>query len=86
PIHGMRRDGSAAIDCCHVAGGRADGFWEFGLKPWDMAAGVLICTEAGARVTDIDGGDWSPASTGIIVANPTLHAAMCGVILGGERS
>ncbi|MDZ4063726.1 MAG: inositol monophosphatase family protein, partial [Coriobacteriia bacterium] len=42
PVHGIRRDGSAAVDCCPVACGRADGFWEFGLKPWDMAAGVVI--------------------------------------------
>lgn len=81
PVHGMRRDGSAAIDCCHVASGRADGFWEFGLKPWDMAAGVVICREAGALVTGIDGDPWTPESTGIIVANPVLHAAMREVIL-----
>jgi myo-inositol-1(or 4)-monophosphatase len=83
PIHGMRRDGSAAVDCCHVASGRADGFWEYGLKPWDMAAGVIICREAGARVTGIAGEEWSPASTGIVVANPELHALMCAVILDG---
>lgn len=82
PVHGMRRDGSAAIDCCHIASGRADGFWEFGLKPWDMAAGVVICREAGATVTGIDGGPWTHESTGIIVANPVLHAAMQEVILG----
>ncbi|PKQ29743.1 MAG: inositol monophosphatase [Actinobacteria bacterium HGW-Actinobacteria-10] len=81
PVHGMRRDGSAAIDCCHVASGRADGFWEFGLKPWDMAAGVVICREAGARVTGIEGEPWTPKSTGIIVANPALHSAMREVIL-----
>ncbi|MHB9003416.1 MAG: inositol monophosphatase family protein [Coriobacteriia bacterium] len=82
PVHGMRRDGSAAIDCCHVASGRADGFWEFGLKPWDMAAGVVISREAGAHVTGIDGEPWTPESTGIIVANPVLHQAMSEVILG----
>ena len=82
PVHGIRRDGSAAIDCCHVASGRADGFWEFGLRPWDMAAGVIICREAGAHVTGIDGEEWTPASTGIIVANPALHALMSEVVLG----
>ncbi len=80
PVHGMRRDGSAAVDCCHVASGRADGFWEYTLKPWDMAAGALICREAGARVTDVDGRDWSTASDSICVANPALHTAMLGVI------
>ena len=76
PVHGIRRDGSAAIDCCHVAGGRADGFWEYALKPWDMAAGVVIAREAGAHVTDVLGADWTAASESILVANPTLHAEM----------
>lgn len=81
PVHGIRRDGSAAIDCCHVAIGRADGFWEYTLQPWDMAAGVVICREAGARATDLDGTEWSSASSGICVANPALHAQMLEVIL-----
>jgi myo-inositol-1(or 4)-monophosphatase len=80
PVHGIRRDGSAAIDCCHVAGGRADGFWEYGLKPWDMAAGALICREAGALVTDVAGRPWSAASESIIAANPALHAEMLALI------
>lgn len=81
PVHGIRRDGSAALDCCHVAAGRADGFWEYGLQPWDTAAGAIICTEAGARVTDIDGSEWSVAgNSGIIVANPVLHALMLDVV------
>ncbi|MDP2180960.1 MAG: inositol monophosphatase family protein [Actinomycetota bacterium] len=86
PVHGIRRDGSAAVDCCHVACGRADGFWEFGLKPWDMAAGVVILGEAGARVTGIGGEEWTPASTGIIAANLALHELMCAVILPEDRS
>jgi len=80
PIHGMRRDGSAAVDCTHVACGRADGFWEYNLKPWDTAAGVIILREAGATVTDIDGEPWSTDATGIIAANPALHAQMLDVI------
>ena len=80
PIHGMRRDGSAAVDCCHVAGGRADGFWEYALKPWDMAAGVVILREAGARVTDVVGTEWTAASENILAANPALHAEMREVI------
>lgn len=80
PIHGIRRDGSAAVDLCHIAMGRADGFWEFGLKPWDMAAGVLICREAGAVVTDITGEDWTPAATGVIAANPVLHPLMLEIV------
>ena len=82
PIHGMRRDGSAAVDCTHVACGRADGFWEYSLRPWDTAAGVVILREAGAKVTDINGEPWSANATGIIAANPALHAQMLDVIRG----
>jgi myo-inositol-1(or 4)-monophosphatase len=86
PVHGIRRDGSAAVDCCHVATGRADGFWEFGLQPWDMAAGVVILREAGARVTGIQGESWTPASTGIIAANPVLHERMAHIVLEGSEN
>jgi len=71
--HDMRRDGSAAIDCCHVAAGRCDGYWELAMKPWDLAAGVLIAAEAGAIVTDFDGQPWTPDATTIVTANPRLH-------------
>lgn len=80
PVHGIRRDGSAAVDCCHVATARADGFWEYFLKPWDMAAGALICEEAGAIVTDVNGAPWTSASESICVANPTLQPLMLSVI------
>lgn len=80
PVHGIRRDGSAAIDCCHVAGARADGFWEYALKPWDMAGGVVILREAGAVVTDVYGAEWSAHSTSILAANPAVHAEMLEVI------
>jgi myo-inositol-1(or 4)-monophosphatase len=80
PVHGIRRDGSAANDCCHVAMGRADGFWEYTLKPWDMAAGAVICAEAGAIVTAADGAPWSASSTSICVANPAVHRDMLAVI------
>ncbi|MHB1340513.1 MAG: inositol monophosphatase family protein [Coriobacteriia bacterium] len=79
---GIRRDGSAAIDCCHVAAGRADAFWEYGLMPWDMAAGVIALREAGATVTGIDGEPWTAHSTGIIAANPMLHEILRGIICG----
>ncbi|MCE5203110.1 MAG: inositol monophosphatase family protein [Coriobacteriales bacterium] len=77
---GVRRDGSAAVDCCHVAAGRADAFWEFGLKPWDMAAGVIALREAGATVTGIDGEPWTARSTGIIAAGPNLHGILTRII------
>lgn len=82
PVHGIRRDGSAAVDCCHVAAGCADGFWEYALQPWDMAAGVIIAREAGAQVSDITGAEWTALSTSIIVANPVLHAEMKSLITG----
>jgi len=70
---GVRRLGSAALDACYVGAGRFDGFWEFKLKPWDIAAGGLIAAEAGAKVTAIDGrADY--------LSNPiTLLAAAPGV-------
>lgn len=80
PVHGIRRDGSAAVDCCRAASGQADGFWEYGLHAWDTAAGVIILRESGARVTDITGKPWSADATGIVAANPELHACMLEVI------
>ena len=80
PVHGLRRDGSAALDCSHVAGARADGYWEFGLHAWDVAAGVVILREAGAVVSDADGEPWTPHCSSICTANPTLHAEMLEVL------
>ncbi len=85
PVHGIRRDGSAAVDCCHVANGRADGFWEYALKPWDLAAGALICREAGAVATDVRGISYSLASESICVGNPVLHPLMLEVIAAAEE-
>jgi myo-inositol-1(or 4)-monophosphatase len=65
----VRRFGSAALDLAWVAAGRFDGFWEQKLKPWDLAPGILIAREAGAIVTDLDGGDGMLA-TGDIIAGP----------------
>ncbi len=72
---GVRRLGSAALDACYVAAGRFDGFWELSLKPWDVAAGGLIALEAGARVTNVRGGDdfISPPQS-IIAASPGIHS------------
>lgn len=79
-VHGIRRDGSAAIDCCHVATGRADAFWEFGLQPWDTAAGVVALREAGAVITDHDGGAWTPETQHVVASNPELHAELLYLI------
>ena len=73
---GIRRAGSAALDLAYVACGRVDGFWEFNLKPWDIAAGALIAQEAGAFATDFKGGNNYLASGNIVVANPKLYKHM----------
>lgn len=78
---GVRRLGSAALDLCYVGTGRFDGYWERSLKAWDAAAGGLVAEEAGAKVTNLDGGQGyisSPQS--IIVASPVLHEKMMAVI------
>ncbi|NLB35241.1 MAG: inositol monophosphatase [Elusimicrobia bacterium] len=76
----VRRPGSAALDLCAVAAGRFDGFWEFGLKPWDTAAGMLLVREAGGLVTRIDGSDYNPFMQGVLAANPFIHAEMIEVL------
>jgi myo-inositol-1(or 4)-monophosphatase len=70
---GMRRFGSAALDLAWVAAGRFDAFWERGLKPWDIAAGLLLVKEAGGLVTDMDGRERMLESGHIIAANEALH-------------
>lgn len=71
--HGVRRDGSAALDLCFVAAGRLDGFWEFKLAPWDLAAGSLIVQEAGGKVTSPSGGDFVLNSGHILASNSLIH-------------
>jgi myo-inositol-1(or 4)-monophosphatase len=70
-VRDLRRFGAAAVDLCSVACGRLDAYYEEGLAPWDLAAGALIAHEAGAVLTDLDGGPVRPAS--VLVAGPTLH-------------
>lgn len=78
---GVRRLGSAALDLCYVACGRIDGYWEMGLKPWDMTAGALINQEAGAKVTTMTGDEnFLRPPYDLIVANPTLHSRMLQTI------
>lgn len=69
---GQRRAGSAALDLAYVASGKVDGFWEFNLKPWDIAAGYLLVKEAGGLVCDFDGEQKMLESGNIIAANPKL--------------
>lgn len=76
----IRRDGSAALDLAYVAAGRADGFWEEKLKPWDTAAGALLVSEAGGRVTDFRGAPYHPSLPYVLASNGTLHQAMQEVV------
>lgn len=87
PCHGVRRLGAASIDLCFVAAGRFDGYWEYDLKPWDIAAGKIIIEEAGGQVTNMDGTTLDPKKEAILATNGHLHKEMLTQIarLGGDR-
>ena len=76
----VRRDGSAAIDLAYVACGRFDGFWEDGLNPWDMAAGVLLIQEAGGRVTNFNDEPLSIYTKKVLATNGLVHQPMLGFL------
>lgn len=71
--HGVRRDGSAALDLCYVACGRFDGFWELNLKPWDVGAGVLLVREAGGVVTDFSAVPFRLGGNEVAASNGCIH-------------
>ncbi|CAL5364125.1 unnamed protein product [Camellia sinensis] len=73
---GVRRLGAAAVDMCHVALGIVEAYWEYRLKPWDMAAGVLIVEEAGGVVSCMDGGKYSVFDRSVLVSNGVLHVKL----------
>jgi myo-inositol-1(or 4)-monophosphatase len=79
--HGLRRDGSAALDLACVAAGRFDGFWEFGLKPWDTAAGVLLVQEAGGTISDFQGHPYALGGPVILATNSLIHEEMREIAL-----
>jgi myo-inositol-1(or 4)-monophosphatase len=79
-VAGIRRSGSAALDLAFVAAGRFDAYWERNLKPWDLAAGIVIVREAGGSVSDLAGKDKFLENGDILAANMTLHKAF-GAIL-----
>jgi myo-inositol-1(or 4)-monophosphatase len=83
--HGVRRAGSAALDLASVACGRFDGFWEFGLNPWDTAAGVLLVREAGGAVTDFAGQPYQLGARELLASNSTIHAEMQALAADVER-
>ena len=72
-VAGVRRFGSAALDLAWVAAGRYDGYWERDLKPWDIAAGLLMVTEAGGKVTDAEGAEDMLAAGSVCAGNLELH-------------
>ena len=77
---GVRRSGSAALDLCYVAAGRAEGFWEWRLQPWDTAAGVLMVEEAGGGVSDFCGARFELLGEQTLASNGLIHAGMIGVV------
>jgi myo-inositol-1(or 4)-monophosphatase len=79
-VQAIRRDGSAALNLCYVAAGRFDGFWELKLRPWDVAAGLLIVEEAGGRASDFSG--QGPCTSGLetIASNTQLHESMLEIL------
>lgn len=81
-VAGVRRFGSAALDLAFVAAGRFDGFWERDLKPWDLAAGLLLVSEAGGKVTTAEGEDDILAKGSVVAANLDMH----GLILDRLRA
>ena len=81
--HDIRRSGSAALDMAWIAAGRADGFWEYNLNPWDVAAGWLLIKEAGGKVTDFNGQewrDWRLMGARTLATNGRIHAEMLAIL------
>lgn len=84
-VAGVRRTGAAALDLAWVAAGRFDGFWERGLSPWDLAAGILLVREAGGIVTDMDG-DLSVLEKGTVLAgNEYIHRSLLTALKGTQK-
>ena len=82
---GVRRFGSAALDLAWVAAGRYDGFWENGLNPWDIAAGIVLVREAGGFVTDLTGGRKMFTGGGVLASNTALHEPLIGFVASAPR-
>jgi myo-inositol-1(or 4)-monophosphatase len=82
----IRRLGAASLDLCWTASGVIDGFWEMRLGPWDMAAGIVLLEEAGARVSDFNGGPVDLRHGDLLGANPLLHRRMMALLGSARRS
>jgi myo-inositol-1(or 4)-monophosphatase len=81
---GMRRPGAASLDLAYVAAGRFDGFWEYGLSPWDVAAGALLVIEAGGLISDDEGNADYMASGNVVCGAPKIHPQLLNLIRGLE--
>ncbi|MER2606394.1 MAG: inositol monophosphatase family protein [Siculibacillus sp.] len=79
-VAGIRRCGAASLDLAWVASGRLDGFWERSLKPWDMAAGIVLVREAGGFVTDLDGRDRMLDTGHVLAGNENVHKRLAGLL------
>lgn len=75
-VRAVRRFGSAALDLCYVAAGRFDGFWEYDLSPWDVAAGILLVAEGGGNVSNMNGGHYLLEEGSIVATNGKIHPAL----------
>ena len=78
--HGLRRLGSAAVDLCYVAAGRSEGYFEYNLNSYDVAAGIILVQEAGGKVTDFEGGSDYIFGRHVIATNHSIHEELMGVI------
>ena len=85
-VAGIRRFGAASLDLAWVASGRYDGFWEADLKPWDVAAGMLLVKEAGGFVSDFRGGERAIERCEILAANDALHSRLHKLVAGALRN
>lgn len=84
--HGVRRDGSAALDLCYVASGRLDGFWELNLFPWDVAAGTLMVREAGGVVTDFRALPYRLGTVELAASNGRIHPEFSEALRNGRAT
>lgn len=78
--HGIRRLGSAAVDLAYVACGRYEAFYEYGLKPWDIAAGAFIVQQAGGHITDFEGGNHYTDGNRIVASNKSIHPQLIDIL------
>lgn len=87
-VQAIRQTGSAALNLCYVAAGRLDGYWERGIRPWDVSAGVAVLQEAGGQASDFQGGPFRSDDRVILASNGHLHETMIAIIQsrdgGGE--